>query len=403
VDFELPSEDDPRRRAVRDWLAAHPQPTGRQLAEAGYVAPHWPAPWGLDADAVHQLVIDDELKKAKVSRPANMIGIGWGGPTILHAGTQAQKDRYLMPLLAGEEIWCQLFSEPGAGSDLAGLRTRAVLDGDEWVVNGQKIWTSMGHVAKFGILIARTDPDAPKHQGITYLICPMDAPGIEVRPIIEMTGMHMFNEVFFDDVRIPAENVVGEVNGGWALAKVTLGNERVSLSSGGVLWGMGPTAFELLHQVRALGGCADPLLRQRLAALHTEATLLDLIRLRTVSARIRGEQPGPEASIRKILADEHGQRTMQLAKDYKGATGMLTASDMWDYGFLFAPALTIGGGTGEVQRNIVAERVLGLPHEVDVSEASVGGRASASEPDADGVRGRQPPSKYRRGRWKVVR
>jgi alkylation response protein AidB-like acyl-CoA dehydrogenase len=363
MDFELPPDDDPRRLAVREWLAAHPNPTGRQLAEAGYVAPHWPAPWGLDADPVHQLIIDDELKAAGVRRPSNQIGIGWGGPTILHAGTQAQKDRYLFPLLAGEEIWCQLFSEPEAGSDLAGLRTRAVLDGDEFVVNGQKIWTSMGHISKFGILIARTDPDAPKHKGISYFICPMDAPGIEIRPIVEMTGAHMFNEVFFTDARIPAENLVGELHGGWSLAKVTLGNERVSLSSGGVLWGMGPTAFDLLDRVRARGGCDDPLVRQRLAALHTEATLLDLIRLRTVSARIKGEPPGPEASIRKVLADEHGQRTMRLATDLLGADGMLRATDEWGYGFLFAPALTIGGGTGEVQRNIVGERVLGLPHD----------------------------------------
>jgi alkylation response protein AidB-like acyl-CoA dehydrogenase len=378
MDFELPPDDDPRRQAVRRWLDANPNPTGRQLAEAGYVAPHWPAPWGLDADPIHQLVIDDELRRAGVRRPSNMIGIGWGGPTILHAGTQAQKDRYLMPLLAGEEFWCQLFSEPGAGSDLANLRTRAVRDGDEYVINGQKIWTSGGHLAQFGILIARTDPDAPKHQGVSYFICPMDTPGIEVRPIVEMTGAHMFNEVFFTDARIPAENLVGEENNGWALAKVTLGNERVSLSTGGVLWGMGPTAFDLLDRVREDGGCDDPLLRQRLAELHIEATLLDLIRLRTVSARIKGEPPGAEASIRKVLADEHGQRTMGLAKDLAGARGMLSAADEWGYGFLFAPALTVGGGTGEVQRNIVAERVLGLPHDIDVEQGKTWSEAQRS-------------------------
>jgi alkylation response protein AidB-like acyl-CoA dehydrogenase len=363
MDFELPPDDDPRRQAVRAWLAANPAPTGRQLAEAGYVAPHWPAPWGLDADPIHQLIIDEELKRAGVRRPSNQIGIGWGGPTILHAGTQAQKERYLVPLLAGEEIWCQLFSEPEAGSDLAALRTSAVRDGDEWVVNGQKIWTSFGHVAQFGILIARTNTDVAKHEGITYFICPMDSPGIEVRAIPDMTGMHSFNEVFFTDVRIPADHVVGEVDRGWGLAKVTLGNERVSLSSGGVLWGMGPTAFDLLDQVRASGGCDDPLLRQRLAALHTEATLLDLIRFRTISARIKGEQPGPEASIRKILADEHGQRAMGLAKDMRGADGLVVGADTWDFGYLFSMALTIGGGTGEVQRNILGERVLGLPHD----------------------------------------
>jgi alkylation response protein AidB-like acyl-CoA dehydrogenase len=194
----------------------------------------------------------------------------------------------------------------------------------------------------------------------------MDTPGIEVRPIIEMTGGHTFNEVFFDDVRIPAENLVGDENEGWGLAKVTLGNERVSLSGEGALWGRGPTAGDLIAKVRSGGGCADPMLRQRLAGLYTEAEILRLIRLRTVSAAIKGKPPGPEASVRKALADEHGQHIMGLAKDLAGPGGMLTADSMWHYGFLFAPALTIGGGTSEVQRNIIGERVLGLPHDVDV-------------------------------------
>jgi alkylation response protein AidB-like acyl-CoA dehydrogenase len=373
MEFDLPSEEDPRRAEVRRWLAEHTRPTGRALAEAGYVAPHWPKPYGLDADPVHQLVIDDELRRAGVQRPSNQIGIGWAGPTILHAGSEEQKERYLVPLLAAEEIWCQLFSEPEAGSDLASLRTRATRDGDEYVVNGSKIWTSGAHVAKFGILIARTDPDAPKHKGISYFICPMKAPGIEIRPIVEMTGAHMFNQVFFNDVRIPAANLVGDENEGWTLAKVTLGNERVSLSSGGALWGMGPTAEDLLEVVRKAGGVDDPIARQGLAQLHIEAKVLDLIRLRTVSARIRGEQPGPEASIRKVLADEHGQHIMRVARDLSGAGGMLssggplrTAAEPWYYGFLFSPALTIGGGTGEVQRSIIGERVLGLPHEPTV-------------------------------------
>ena len=365
MDFELPADDDPRRLEVRAWLAAHPSPTGRQLAEAGYVAPHWPKPWGLDADPILQLVVDDELRRAGVRRPANMIGIGWAGPTILAAGTDEQKDRYLFPLLAGDETWCQLFSEPGAGSDLASLSTRAERDGDVYTVNGQKIWTSYGHAAAFGILIARTNTDVPKHQGISYFICPMDTPGITVRPIVEMTGAHLFNEVFFDDVRLSASLRVGEEGEGWSLAKVTLGNERVSLSSGGALWGDGPSAHDLLDLVRSSGGALDPLLRQRLAALYIEAEILRLIRLRTVTAAVRGEAPGPEASIRKVMADEHGQRIMAIAKDLRGAGGMLTTpADIWDYGFLFAPALTIGGGTWAVQRNIIAERVLGLPHDV---------------------------------------
>jgi len=393
MDFQLPAEDDPRRLAIREWLTANPTPTGRQVAEAGYVAPHWPAPWGLGADAIHQLIIDDELHRAKVRRPTNPIGIGWAGPTILFAGTDEQKQQYLSPLLSGEEFWCQLFSEPGAGSDLANLGTRAVRDGDEFIVNGQKIWTSGAQYAKYGILIARTDPDVAKHKGISYFVCPMDLPGIEIRPITEMTGGHTFNEVFFTDVRIPAANLVGDLHDGWRLAKVTLGNERVSLSTGGVLWGNGPTAIELIDSIRDMGPVTDPHMRQRIADVYIEHTLLDLIRLRTLSATLKGQQPGPEASIRKLLADEHGQHVMALARDYIGAAGMLAGGDGqkfvpgtdtkslgpdkpdgglmhagWYDGFMFSQALTIGGGTFAVQRNIIAERVLGLPHDVDVAK-----------------------------------
>jgi alkylation response protein AidB-like acyl-CoA dehydrogenase len=396
MDFELPAPDDQRRAAVREWLAAHPRPSGAELAAAGYVAPHWPRPWGLEADPIHQLIIDDELGKAGVRRPVNPIGIGWAGPTLLYAGTPEQKQRYLGPILSGEEFWCQLFSEPGSGSDLANLGTRAVRDGDEFVVNGQKIWTSGAQYARFGILIARTDPDVAKHRGISYFVCPMDAPGIEIRPITEMTGGHTFNEVFFTDVRIPAANLVGDLNDGWRLAKVTLGNERVSLSTGGVLWGNGPTALETIEAIREQypEGVADPHLRQRIAHVYTEHTLLDLIRLRTLTAALKGEAPGPEASIRKILADEHGQHVMTLARDMVGAHAMLTGGDGtdafvpgtdtkglgpdrpagglahpgWYDGYMFSQALTIGGGTGDVQRNIVAERVLGLPHDVDVAK-----------------------------------
>ena len=373
--LKLPGDDDPRRAAVRAWLEANPKPTMRQVAEAGYAVPHWPKPWGLDADPIHQLIIDEELKAARVPRPQNPIGIGWAGPTIVYAGTQEQKERYLFPMLAGEEIWCQLFSEPGAGSDLANLSTRAVRDGDDYVVNGQKVWTSIAHFSKFGILIARTDPDAPKHLGISYFICPMDLPGIEIRPIVDMTSAHAFNEVFFDDVRIPAANLVGEEGRGWELGKVTLGNERVSLSGEGALWGRGPTANDLVELVRDNGGLADPVLRQRLASTYIEGELLGIVRMRTLQAKLRGEQPGPEASVRKALADEHGQHVMELAKDIAGTSGLLKDgapfgddSLGWAGGWLYARALTIGGGTSEVQRNIIAERVLGLPHDVDVEK-----------------------------------
>jgi len=328
------------------------------------------------------------MRRSGIRRPSNQIGIGWAGPTLIHAGTEAQRERYLLPLLAADEIWCQLFSEPGAGSDLAGLSTRAERDGDEWVVTGQKVWTSYAHIASFGILLARTDPDAPKHSGISYFICPMDAPGVTIRPIVDMTGDHTFNEVFLDGVRLSPQHLVGEANGGWALAKVTLGNERVSLSGEGVLWGQGPAAGDLVELVRRAGGTSDRLLRHRLVKVWVEGEILRLIRLRTVSAAVAGRAPGPEASVRKALADDHGQHVMEVAKDLAGAHGMTAAgpfealasrhpaglvSDgagtappvwptaIWSQGYLFARALTIGGGTAEVQRNIIAERVLGLP------------------------------------------
>ncbi|MDH3754490.1 MAG: acyl-CoA dehydrogenase family protein [Acidimicrobiia bacterium] len=394
MDFDVPAPDDPRRFAVRSWLAENPRPSPQELADAGYVAPHWPAPYGLDAEPLEQIVIDEELAAAGIRRPHNQIGIGWAGPTILAAGTEAQKERYLRPMLSAEEIWCQLFSEPDAGSDLASLATRAERDGDVYVVNGSKIWTSGGHQSAFGILIARTDPDVPKHRGISYFICPMDLAGITMAPIVDMTTAHSFNQVFFDDVRIPAENRIGAEGDGWRLAKVTLANERVSLSSGGTLWGVGPSTHMLLDLVRKRGPVTDARLRQRIASVHIESEVLRLSRLRTLSARLAGEAPGPEASTQKILADEHGQRVMGLAQELVGAGAMLTGSGpegglpssahlgptevntdtsqfpgvepIWHYGFLFSPALTLGGGTFAVQRNIVAEQALGLPRDINV-------------------------------------
>ena len=371
---------------AKAWLAETPIPenTGTEVSrefmaklyDAGYSGISWPAEYGGQGLSNVEERVFQQAARGK-ALPTGVFGIGFGmcGPTLLSLGTEEQKKRYIRPLLRGEEIWCQLFSEPGAGSDLASLSTTAVRDGDEWVVNGQKVWTSLAHQSAYGVLIARTNPDAPKQQGISYFICPMDAPGIEIRPIIEMTGGHTFNEVFLTDVRLPAENLVGQVDDGWRLAKVTLSNERVSLSSGGALWGMGPTAETLLDVVRDAGGAPDPITRDRLAELYIESEILRLIRLRTITAAIKGTQPGPEASVRKILADEHGQRIMELAVDMAGPGGMLTdvgplgsPVGLWHFGFLFSPALTVGGGTGDVQRNIVAEKVLGLPHDVDVEQ-----------------------------------
>ncbi len=374
--FELPPEAETYRGGIRSFIAEHapggkyPADWTRRLAENGYVAPHWPRPWGRDASPIEQLVIDEELKRAAAPKPMNPIGIGWAGPTLLVAGTPEQQRRYLPGLLDGSEIWCQLFSEPEAGSDLASLTTRAVRDGDEYVLNGQKIWTTLAQVARYGILLARTDPDAEPHRGISYFALDMRTPGITVRPIKQMDHDAMFNEVFFENVRIPAADIVGTENDGWRLAKVTLGNERVSLSGEGALWGIGPTAHDLLDLVRANGTVTDPVLRQRLAALFIESEVLRLIRLRTVSAKVQGLEPGPEASVRKALADEHGQHVMAAAVELAGSGGMLldqgpfgANTPMWAKGYLYSRALTIGGGTSEVQRNILAERILGLPRD----------------------------------------
>jgi alkylation response protein AidB-like acyl-CoA dehydrogenase len=346
----------------KEWL--------RRFAASGFAAPHWPRPWGLEASAAEQIQIDEALRSRDAPRPMNPIGIGWAGPTLLVAGTPEQHEKWLPGILDGSELWCQLFSEPGAGSDLASLSTTATRDGDEFVVNGQKVWTTLGHVARWGILLARTDPEASNQSGITYFILDMQSPGVEVRPLVQMTGTHEFNEVFFTDVRIPVANVVGDINDGWRLAKVTLGNERVSLSGEGALWGRGPTAGDLIEIVRKSGGSSDPRMRQRIAALHIESEVLRYIRLRSVAAVLRGLEPGPEASVRKAIADEHGQHIMGLALELAGTSGMLSwagpcgvSDPVWHYGFLYSPALTIGGGTSEVQRTILGERVLGLPRE----------------------------------------
>jgi 3-oxochol-4-en-24-oyl-CoA dehydrogenase len=394
MDLDLPPEAETCRAEVRAFLAEHagggtyPPDWNRRLAEAGLAAPHWPQPWGRGASPAEQLVIDQELRAAGAPRPFNPIGIGWAGPTILVAGTPDQQARFLPGILDGSDLWCQLFSEPGAGSDLASLTTVATRDGDEWVVSGQKVWTTFAHIARYGILLARTDPDAaPRHRGISYFVVDMRSPGITTRPIRQMDGASEFNEVFLDAVRVPRENLVGTEHDGWRLARVTLGNERVSLSGEGALWGAGPTADDLLDLVRTHGGVADARLRQRAAALYVESEILRLIRLRTVAAQVRGLEPGPEASVRKALADEHGQHVMSLAVELAGADGMLAgrgpfASETgpWGDGYLYSRALTIGGGTSEVQRNIIAERVLGLPREPEPAVNPPTSRAATRTP-----------------------
>lgn len=347
-----------------------------KLQEARLIAPHWPSRYGgRGLTLFHKRVVTEELVRAGAPAPSNVIGIGWAGPAILAHGTPEQKERFLEPMLAGREHWCQLFSEPGAGSDLAGLNTGAVRDGDEFVVTGQKIWTSGADDSDWGILLARTDPQARKHDGITYFLLDMRSPGVEVRPIRQMTGEREFCEVFLEEVRIPAEMVVGEVNGGWRVAVTTLANERISLSTGlGMLWGLGPP-FADFWRWAASRPVSDPLLRDRLVEAFIERTVIDCLEERALAAA-GGDNgggdaggSGVEAAIQKLVSDRFAQKVMNLAVDMMGGDGLLWEEALqgeerrFMNGFLFSRALTIGGGTEEVQKNILGERALGLPGE----------------------------------------
>jgi alkylation response protein AidB-like acyl-CoA dehydrogenase len=318
MDFDLPPDDDPRRLAVRSWLADHPDPSRAQLGAAGYLTPHWPEPWGLGADPEHQLIIDDELSGIDTYDLDSQIALGWAGPTILTGGTPEQQARWLPSILDGSASWTQLFSEPESGSDLASLRLRAERDGDAYVVTGQKIWSTWANTADWGILLARTGTVADKHRGISYFCVDMTLPGIEVRPIIEMTGGNHFNETWFDEVRIPVDCRIGDEGDGWRLAKVTLGAERLSLSEGGVLWGMGPTAAECFEHLRSTWSWHDPIDRQRLASLWIDAEVIRLLSLRMLSSAVAGEDASSFASIRKCLADVFGQDVLSLVKDVSG-------------------------------------------------------------------------------------
>ena len=368
--------------AFRAFAARHaprgvyPPDWNRRLAEAGYVVPHWPRPWGLDATPAEQLEIDEVVRELRVPRPMNPIGIGWAGPTLLVAGSDEQRARWLPGILDGSQIWCQLFSEPEAGSDLAGLATKAVRDGDEFVVNGHKVWTTLAHIARFGILLARTDPDAPAHAGISCFVLDMHAPGIEVRPIRQITGESDFNEVFFDSVPVPESDRIGAEGEGWAVAVTTLLAERVGLTAGeGTLWGNGPRfadVLDLWRRRRDAGllpdGAERDVLRHELARLAIESEAIRLTGLRLLSAAARGDTPLTMISVRKLASDVFGQEVHDAVWRLIGADAQLTPESgravdggAWQRSFLFARALTIGGGTTEVQRTILARRILGLP------------------------------------------
>jgi len=331
------------------------------LAASGYQVPHWPPPWGLEASPVEQIVIDEELAAAGVTRPNLAIG-GWILPTLIGYGTPEQQDRFIGPTLRGELTWCQLFSEPGAGSDLAALQARAVRVEGGWEITGQKVWTSLAHRSDYGLLIARTDPDAPRHDGITAFVLPMDADGVDIRPLKEMTGNELFNEVYLDQVFIPDDLVVGPVNGGWKAARNTLANERVAMSSGSA---MGSGVENVLTALQAGPAVEDPAVRQRLGALVAEGQVLGLLGFRTTLAQLSGVEPGASSSVRKLVGGHHARDCAELVLEALGPAGIIAegAAAGASYMYLQTQCLTIAGGTTNVQLNVIAERLLGLPRD----------------------------------------
>ncbi|MET0901620.1 MAG: acyl-CoA dehydrogenase [Acidimicrobiales bacterium] len=367
--LDLPPEAESIRAeiaAIADAIAAAPrEERRRRLAEAGLIVPHWAPPWGRDATAVEQLVIDQELRRVGVRVPHLQVG-GWAAPTIASYGTLDQQERWVRPTLLGTISWCQLFSEPEAGSDLAALTTTGTRTDGGWLLNGQKVWTSMAREADWGICLVRTNATAPKHLGITYVIVDMSAPGLDIRPLREMTGLEMFNEVFLDDVFVPDDCVIGEVDGGWPLARTTLANERVSMGSGASFGGGIESLLGLVGE-RIESGLVDPdpQLLDQLGALVAEAHSLAVLGLRTTLRSLTGAKPGSEASVRKLLGVEHDQRTQELGLTLLGPEGATTvgAAAQWTYGFLANRCLTIAGGTSEIQRNVIGERLLGLPRD----------------------------------------
>ncbi len=348
------------------------------IGRSPYAAPLWPKEYGgLSGEVWMQQVIRSELVRHRLPTVSiNLLGVGLAGPTLVEHGTETQKERYLRKILSGEEIWCQMFSEPGSGSDLASLATRAVRDGEEWVVSGQKVWTTIAQFASFGMLLARTDPEKPKHEGLTYFIVDMKATGVDVRPLRQMTGSSEFNEVFFTDVRVPDENRVGAVGNGWRCARTTLMNERVALagvSLDQVSFTGGVRRDPWQSYLEAFPDREDPQVRQRLAQIYIESEVKEITAFRSNSARLHGQQPGPEGAVNKVFNAEFNQRRSSFAVDANGmhAVAWLPGDDRAEaraQTFLRARANTIEGGTSEVLRNQMAERILGLPRDVEVDK-----------------------------------
>jgi alkylation response protein AidB-like acyl-CoA dehydrogenase len=359
VQVDLEGRDQGVRDAVRARAAEIAQvPTGEQraaLVEAGYLAPHWPVPYGLGADAVTQIVIDEELAEAGVERPDIVIA-GWAIPTILEHGTDEQREKFVRPSLLGDLVWCQLFSEPSSGSDLASLRTRAEKVDGGWRLTGQKVWNSVAERADWGICLARTNPDAPQHKGITYFLVDMASDGIDVRPLREITGEALFNEVFLDEVFVPDDCVVGEVDDGWKLARTTLANERVAMAS----TRLGKSAE---RAVSLADGDLSPVQRMRVGRAVALSTVCSLLGVRSTLRSLAGQGPGPESSVAKLLGVRNRQDAAELVVELQGdalvAPSDQLQADLWE--LLNTRCLSIAGGTTQILRNIAGERILGLP------------------------------------------
>lgn len=381
MDFNLPSETDPRRLEIRAWFETHPDPSYSQIAERGLAAPNWPAPWGVSADPETQYIIEEEFARAGIIPPYNInaIAVNQCGQSLLVHGTDAQREKFLPPALSCEHIWCMLFSEPSGGSDLGAIRTTARREGDHYIINGQKIWTSAADKATVGVLVARTDPSLPKHKGLSQFLLDMDTPGVTVRPIYDMSGEeNEYNEVFFDDVRIPADRLLGKEGDGWRLVMEQLQTERSAMTKPGAVWGFGPTARELMSGLIETGKIKDPLVRDEAAQLFIEGEMLRLLVYRNMSNRINGKPAGLEGNLGKMIASPHGQKLSDLAKRTQGPAGLIENPDVlplpdkhyglfsnWDYAFWFGPASTLGVGTQEILKNTVAEHLLGLPRDSD--------------------------------------
>ena len=346
----------------RDWQ--------RVKFDHGWAGITWPKAYGgRGGTSIQDGIFKQEEAKVIAASGVFAVGIGMAGPMLIGHGTDEQKERYLRPMLRGEEVWCQLFSEPGAGSDLGGLRTMAVRDGDEWIVNGQKVWTSGAHYSDWAILLTRTDTSAPKHRGITYFLVDMRTAGIDVRPLRQITGAAHFNEVFLSDVRIPHENIVGEINAGWGPMMTTLSNERTLIGGG-----QGRTGIEdLISLARDTGTDDDAVIRQELAKAYTRMQIQKYLGYRVRTAALRGEQPGPESSVMKLAVSLHLHEIGNLVMAMEQAAGMLSGvsaidDGRWQMEFLGQFGARIGGGTDQIQRNTIGEKVLRLPPEPRVDK-----------------------------------